>query len=87
MINDKKITTNATVSVKTANDEVLNFKPVAVIHHMGQIIGDDTRGHYMADILDVRTNQWIRTSDDSDPQLLPEPTDQGYIFLLKRHRV
>ena len=87
VINTKKVTTNAMVSVKTTNDEVLTFKPVAVIHHIGHVIGDDTRGHYMADILDVRTNQWIRTSDDSDPQLLSEPTDQGYIFLLKRQRV
>ena len=86
-INDKKVTANVMVSVKTADDEVLTFKPVAVIHHIGHIIGNDTRGHYMADIMDARTNQWIRTSDDSDPQLLSEPTDQGYIFLLKRQRV
>ena len=87
VINTKRVTANTMVSVKTATDEDLTFKPVAVIHHIGHIIGNETRGHFMSDLLDVRTNQWIRTSDDADPKLLSEPTDKGYIFLLKRHRV
>ena len=38
----------------------------------------------MADILDIKTNQWIRTSDDDDPKAVLQPSTQGYIFLFKK---
>ena len=59
------------------------FKPIAVIHHSGEVIGNTTRGHYQADVLDKSSGHWFRTSDDELPQKINQEgvTDQGYIFL------
>ena len=38
----------------------------------------------MADVLDVKSNRWLRTSDDEMPRAITRVTDNGYIFLLKR---
>ena len=56
--------------------------PIAIIHHSGQV----TWGHYQADVLDSKSNQWIRTSDDELPIKISESeiTDQGYIYLFKK---
>ena len=60
------------------------FSPIAVIEHHGQVVaGRDTRGHFTADILS-NTGGWLRTSDDSVPLQLREPTDRGYICLFKK---
>ena len=62
------------------------FMPIAIIHHSGQVMGDVTWGHYQADVLDSKSSQWIRTSDDELPIKISEMelTDQGYIFLFKK---
>mgnify|MGYP006226804095 CR=1 FL=1 len=38
----------------------------------------------MADVLDVTSNRWFRTSDDEMPRPITKVADNGYIFLLKR---
>ena len=38
----------------------------------------------MADVLDVKSNRWFRTSDDEMPRPITRVTDNGYIFLLMR---
>ena len=62
------------------------FKPISVIHHKGEVVGDTTCGHYEADVLDKVSNQWFRTSDDMHPRKLLKHnvTEQGYIFLYKK---
>ena len=51
----------------------------------GLVMGNTTRGHYQADLLDSITGKWVRTSDDELPVEISEMdvTDQGYIFLYK----
>ena len=62
------------------------FTPFGVIHHKGEVIGNDTCGHYEADVLKKSSNQWFRTSDDMPPKkiLRNDITEQGYIFLYKK---
>ena len=62
------------------------FTPIGVIHHKGEVIGNDTCGHYEADVLKKSSNQWFRTSDDMPPKkiLRNDITEQGYIFLYKK---
>ena len=58
---------------------------IAVIHHVdGAVVGNDTRGHYMADILDPQTQQWFSTSDDQTPTLVNQPSKRGYIYIYKK---
>ena len=82
-INQKKIELTD-LSLEATYGVSLNFKPIAVIHHSGHVIDKETRGHYMADILDIKTNQWIRTSDDDAPKAVLQPSNQGYIYLFKK---
>ena len=62
------------------------FKPIAVIHHSGDVIENTTRGHYRADVLDKSSGHWFRTSDDEPPIRISKEavTEQGYIFLYKK---
>ena len=62
------------------------FTPIAVIHHNGGVINNITQGHYQADILDKKSDKWIRTSDDEDPVIISKDniTKAGYIFLYKK---
>ena len=61
------------------------FRPLAVIFHIGDVQGDETSGHYKADVRNLDGN-WYRTSDDMMPQKIKENdvSDQGYIFLYKK---
>ena len=74
------------ILLKDVKGRTGTFAPISVIHHMGEVFNDTTRGHYQADILDKRLNQWVRTSDEEAPGIILESeiTDQGYIFLYKR---
>ena len=83
-INNKKIEVEPDVTIRGHDDRMVKFKPISVIHHIGHVIGNDTRGHYMADVLDVKSNRWFRTSDDEMPRPITRVTDNGYIFLLMR---
>ena len=83
-INRNKIRPDAEIQITTADESKLSYKLIGIIHHDGHVIGNDTMGHYMADILEKETNRWIETSDDRPPRELELPTDEGYIFLFKR---
>ena len=62
------------------------FFPIAIIHHAGYVEGDDTGGHYQADVKNKSSNSWYRTSDNEPPEELHEKnlTQEGYIFLYKK---
>ena len=83
-INSRKIEVESDVTIRGHDDKMVKFKPICVIHHIGHVTGNDTRGHYMADVLDATSNRWLRTSDDEMPRPIARVTDNGYIFLLKR---
>lgn len=57
---------------------------IAVIHHDGVSVDNETSGHYMADILDPQTQQWFSTSDDQTPALVNQPSNEGYIYIYKK---
>ena len=83
-INDQKIDVESEVMIKGHDDTEEIFQPISIIHHIGHVSGKDTRGHYMADVLDIKTSKWFRTSDDELPKVISTVTSNGYIFLLKR---
>ena len=85
VINKSNIEMASDISIKGENNKQVQFKPVAVIHHDGDVDGDDTFGHYRTDVLDVKTNQWFRTSDEDEPIPISKVTSQGYIYLFKRN--
>ena len=59
-IDKTKIEVDSEVEIKSSTESFVKFKAISIIHHKGYITGNDTRGHYLADVLDVETNQWIR---------------------------
>ena len=73
------------VQLKDLQNRSSNFKPLAVIYHIGNVQGQDAYGHYKADVRNLDGN-WYRTSDDVMPQKIKdeEVSDQGYIFLYKK---
>ena len=83
-ISNKKIFVESEVTVIDDNEVEHKFKPIAVIYHKGHVENNDTRGHYMADVCDVRTGKWFNTSDDAVPTETSSVTETGYIFLLKK---
>ena len=83
-INQKGIEVTSEITMESTDGTILTFEPIAIIHHSGQVLDNDTRGHFMADVLDAKNNMWIRTSDDDTPRVLSNPTDNGYIFLYKK---
>ena len=84
VINRSNIEMSSNIEIKGESNILVGFKPLAVLHHDGDVHGDDTFGHYRADVLDVKTNQWFRTSDDDEPIAISRITSQGYIYLFKR---
>ena len=82
----QKTPMGADVVLQDMKEKSSVFKPIAVIHHRGEVTGNTTRGHYMADVLNMSTNTWFRTSDDEAPKKIPQchVTNQGYIFLYKK---
>ena len=61
------------------------FSPIAVIHHTGIVTqGNDTCGHYRADVRTISTDEWFQTSDDQVPFQVPSPSDQCYITIYKK---
>ena len=61
------------------------FRPLAVIFHIGDVEGQETYGHYKADVHNLDGN-WYRTSDQMMPQKIRESevSDQGYIYLFQK---
>ena len=63
------------------------FIPLAILHHEGFILEDgETVGHYRADVKNIRSGQWFRTSDNEKPECLDSKdlSNQGSVFLYKR---
>ena len=60
------------------------FKPIAVLHHQGFVLNNETAGHYQADVLHPESQQWYQTSDDSKPFQINNPSSKGYIFIYKK---
>ena len=83
-----KVSLGEEILLQDAEGKRATFTPIAVIHHNGQVVNNITQGHYQADILDKKTDQWIRTSDDEEPVIISkkEVTKAGYIFLYKKVR-
>ena len=84
---DFPVNVGGAVFVTDNNNIAARYSPITIIHYQGHVTPDgDTRGHYMADILDVERNKWYRTSDNSKPRELQvcELSNQGYIYLYKR---
>ena len=84
VINKSNIEMSSDIEIKEDNNMTVKFRPIAVIHHDGDVDGDDTFGHYRTDVLDVKTNKWFRTSDADEPIPITKVTSQGYIYLFKR---
>jgi hypothetical protein len=83
---DRKVKVGGNMTLSDISGSKAVFSPIAIIHHTGQVTGNTTSGHYQADVLDVTSNKWIRTSDDNLPVEILESTitDQGYIILYKK---
>ena len=78
----KKVPLGGEILIEDLHEKSGLFKPIAIIHHDGGVIGNTTRGHYRADVLNKNSKQWFRTSDDESPKLITrhEITKEGYIF-------
>ena len=60
---------------------------MAILHHEGFILEDgETVGHYRADVKNIKSGQWFRTSDNETPECLDSKdlSNQGSVFLYKR---
>ena len=86
-ISDTKLNnSHEEVTIQDMNGATANFSPIAIIHHSGVVTGNDTQGHYRADVKNQFSNTWYRTSDNDPSQKLSsqELTKTGYIFLYKQ---
>ena len=82
----KKVDENEEVNLI---DEIsAKFLPISIIHHRGNVVGMSTEGHYLADVRNIETNSWYRTSDNDPPVDITHSglTKMGYIFLYKKSR-
>ena len=78
-----KVTEDVTITDSCGHSAV--FTPIAVIHHTGIVTqGNDTCGHYRADVRSPVTDEWFRTSDDQVPFKVSSPSDQCYITIYKK---
>ena len=86
-INRQNVPLGIDISLTDLGGKSAVFTPIGVIHHSGVVIGNTTRGHYRADVLEKSTGQWFRTSDDELPQKISRKsvTEQGYIFLYRKN--
>ena len=74
------------IQITDLQNRSANFKPLAVIFHIGDVQGQQTYGHFMADVQNLN-GKWYRTSDEMMPEEIDEVTDQGYIFLYKKKSI
>ena len=85
-ISPTRINPIGNVNLIDVNGNNASFEPIGIIHHTGRVTSaQDTRGHYMADVLNKQSGEWIRTSDDAKPKHINEPTCNGYIFVFKKN--
>ena len=80
------VSTDEEVNILDSIGQTAQYQPIAIIHHIGDAIGDTTRGHFLADVKNKDTHKWFRTSDSDPPQDLTQSglTKNGYIFLYKK---
>ena len=82
---DTKCRVTEDINITDSRGQSAVFSPIAVIHHTGIVTqGNDTRGHYRADVRSPVTNEWFRTSDDQLPFKVSSPSDQCYIIIYKK---
>ena len=85
IIRDTKCPVTEDVTITDSQGLSAVFSPIAVIHHTGIVTkGNDTRGHYMADVRNAVTDEWFRTSDDQVPIQVHSPSDKCYITIYKK---
>ena len=80
-----KIALGGEATISDSQNKRAIYKPVAVLFHLGDVDGQETFGHYKADILDLYSS-WFRTSDADIPRKISERnvSDQGYIYLYRK---
>ena len=83
-----RVDQNEEVNLIDANGISAKFLPISIIHHRGNVVGKSTEGHYLADVKNIETNSWYRTSDNDPPVDITHIglTKMGYIFLYKKSR-
>ena len=83
---DTKCRVTEDVNITDSHGQSAVFSPIAVIHHTGNVTqGNDTSGHYKADVKSPVTDEWFETSDDQTPLRVPSPNDQCYITIYKKN--
>ena len=92
-INKTELEVTATIEIidRDNEDECVQFKPIAVITHLGNVDeGNETQGHFIADIFNIKTQKWVRTSDSDEPRNIEfsQISKTGYIYLYQNtHQV
>ena len=92
-INKTELEVTATIEIidRDNEDECVQFKPIAVITHLGNVDeGNETQGHFIADIFNIKTQKWVRTSDSDQPRNIEfsQISKTGYIYLYQNtHQV
>ena len=82
---DTKCPVTEDITITDSQGQSAVFSPIAVIHHTGNVTqGNDTQGHYRADVRSPVTDEWFQTSDDKVPLKVPSPHDQCYITIYKK---
>ena len=83
-----RVDENEEVNLIDANGISAKFLPISIIHHRGNVVGMSTEGHYLADVRNIETSSWYRTSDNDPPVDITHSglTKMGYIFLYKKSR-
>ena len=81
-----KVPVGGNISIQDMSGQAIEFSPIAIIHHTGEVLYNTTVGHYLTDVHEKLTNKWFRTSDDQPPIEIKETelTEMGYIFLYQR---
>lgn len=63
-----KVNPEEELNLMDMNGTIGHFKPLAIIHHSGNVVGQTTQGHYRADVKNNDDQNWYRTSDNEPPQ-------------------
>ena len=85
---DTKCRVTEDITITDSRGQSAVFSPIAVIHHTGIVTeGNDTCGHYRADVRSPINDVWHQTSDDQIPVEIPFPSSQCYITIFKNTQV
>ena len=69
------------------NGNSKSFTPLAIVIIEGTLEDNQFKyGHYLAEVKNMETGYWFRTSDASKPKCLAgkELSDLGYLYLFKK---